>query len=417
MNLSNSGRIVLIDDNIDEARPLISTLGVEGIPYVYYDGKLEGLPTSPLEGTRFIFLDIELHGMQGQDDKTKASALVARLRKIISTTNGPYAIIFWTKHSEIIDQIIDNCSKALISPIAWLDLEKQQCLDDNGGYDLKKIFDGLHEKLKKIGAFSLYVEWENILHLASKKFIKDFSKLIPDGEKWSATTSTLFYNLYKAYVERNELQDITEQFKCSCKLLNRSFLDTLQGYSDKNLKLPDGFKLISGPIDATIRSKLNSYLLFNNSFLSRPMTGYVYKETNDNVKNLLIENIIKPDQKIDGIELCKIIITPSCDLAQNKIIKDKCSPEGKKVHRIVYGLLLPFDVDLKRKEKTEAMFDITPFWHEEKSWIIILHFSAITFQHEDQLQLPVFCLSQDLIFDIQSKAANNLNRLGNFQLK
>jgi hypothetical protein len=404
---------------MDEAVPLMSALGTNGIPYLYYDGKVEGLPSSPLEGTRFVFLDIELQGMKSQNDKTKASALIARLKKIISTSNGPYVIIFWTKHSEIIDQVIKNCSKASIPPVTWLDLEKAQCIDAAGKYDLQKISDGLREKLKAIGAFTIYVEWENTLHSASKKFINDFSGLIPNGEKWSNETSTLFYNLYKAYVDDNTLQDTTEQFKCACWIMNSGFLDILQKYSATNLKLPNDFTLLPGKIDVTILSKINSYLFLNDNLLSRPMTGYVYEDTDKNLKNSLIKSIFKTGEAPKGCKLCKIIVTPACDLAQNKTLIHKNRDDEKKVHRVVFGLLLTFNNDLKKKiKKTEAMFTVGAFWYKKKTQIIILHFSSLTFQHEGQFNnSPLFCLSNDLVFDIQSKAANNINRLGNFQLE
>ncbi len=90
MEISNSGRIVIIDDEHNEAFPLMEMLGKEGLPYMYYDGQPNGLPEKPPGGVRFVFLDIELQGMKGQDDKTKASGLIGRLKKIISKQNGPY---------------------------------------------------------------------------------------------------------------------------------------------------------------------------------------------------------------------------------------------------------------------------------------------------------------------------------------
>ena len=95
MNISESGRIVLIDDIRDEIEPVLNSLGNHGIPYIFFDGTQETLPKKPLEGIRFVFLDIKLRGMEGQDNKTIASGGVAILKKIISKDNGPYVIIFW----------------------------------------------------------------------------------------------------------------------------------------------------------------------------------------------------------------------------------------------------------------------------------------------------------------------------------
>ena len=166
MLISESGRIVLIDDKSDEIEPVLTTLGKHGIPYMCFNGTPETLPDQPLKGIRFIFLDIELRGMEGQPDKTKASGAVARLKKIVSKDNGPYVIIFWTAHREIIDTVLDNCKTEGISPIAWRDLQKPV----DGKYDIDKITERLREILGEIEAFQLYVEWENTVNNASKEF-------------------------------------------------------------------------------------------------------------------------------------------------------------------------------------------------------------------------------------------------------
>lgn len=368
MQLSNSGRIVLIDDTPEEALPLMTAFGENSIPFNYYDGRPEGLPHKHPEGIRFVFLDIELQGMEGQSEKNIASALVSRLKRIISSTNGPYAIIFWTKHNEIIEQVIENCKALKISPVAWVDLEKAQCRGERGKYDIKVISGRLKNKLEALGAFRLYIEWENILHSASNRFIYDFAKLIPSGDQWSAGTSALFYKLYKTYVGKNELADETEQLKCASLLMNNSFLDTLQGHSSEFLSLPTAFRMQGGEIDGTTQAKLNTYLTINSSSLSRPTTGYVYRENNDNVKSSIIKDVFKTGQVPGQIELCKVIITPLCDIAQNKVLKFKHDEDEMKVHRIIYGLLLPIPEGLGHKRsKNEAQFDIGPLWYEPES--------------------------------------------------
>ncbi len=419
MQLPNGGRIVLIDDTREEAFPLMETFGRYSIPYLYYDGTAGKLPDNPPGGVRFVFLDIELQGMRGQDDKTKASGLTACLKKIISASNGPYVIIFWTKlKQEVIELVIQNCTKAAIPPVSWLDLEKTECIKPDKSYDMQKLSKKLREKLSSIGAFRLYVEWENALHSASKKFICEFSNLVPSGEGWSEGTSALFYKLYKSYVDKNEIQDQAEQFKCACLLMNCSFLDTLQSISATDFQLPDGFRLASGNIDGITLAKLNTSLFLNNSLLSRPATGYVYREENESLQSSLIESLFKKDGSPVEIQLCKIIITPECDLAQNKTLKHRCESKERKMHRIIYGLLFPFSDDLKSyRKKNDAQFEVGAIWHEGQSYALVLHFSTLSFQHEGELSgNPLFALKRDLVFDIQSKAANHVNRLGNFQL-
>lgn len=423
MQLSESGRVVLIDDKCKDVRPLMETLGKNGVPYFYYDGNPTKLPENPLNGIRFIFLDIELKGMEGQEPKTKASGLVGRLKKIISSENGPYVIIFWTRHTEVIDLIIKNCKQSSIPPICWVNLEKSNCFNIDGSYDIQVITNALRNKLLSLGAFQLFIEWENILSASSKQFVSKFTSHINVGDNWSNETSSLFYKLYKAYVEKNELGDQTEKFRCACHLMNRSFLDTLESKTTTNLFLPDGFEIKDGSIDESTTAKINASLLLGNNLLSRPITGCVYLEENGVILEGLKVNLFKEGKTPDNIKLCKVIITPECDLAQNKAIKILNDGNISTLHRIVYGLFYPVSESTNiEKSKLhdrgkDAQFVIGPIWYESNRWLIIIHLSTLTTQLEKCFTgNTVFTLKRDLLFDLQSKAANHVNRLGNCQL-
>lgn len=416
MNLSNSGRVVVIDDNFDEIKNLLNSLGKQAVPYLYYDGSMDNLPDEPLEGIRFIFLDIELQDTKGKDEKNQASVLIAILKKIISTLNGPYVIGFWTKHIEVINYVIENCTIAKIPPVAYVDLGKPSTVDTEE-WNVEKISDKIKLKLSNIGAFQLYVEWENVLHSSSNKFINDFASLIPYGTDWSPKTSSLFYKLYKAYVDKNVFDDQAEQFKCACLLMNLSFSDVLHRFSFENLKLPDGFKLSNDEIDLSIISKLNTSLFLSNNLLKRPSTGYLYYCKNQKLLDTLAINIFKENKKPDSIKLCKAIITPECDLAQNKVLKYKDGNIEKKFQRIIFGILFNHNEDYKNILKSgDAHFQIGPFWFNDQIQIIVFHFLSITFEDENNFDKPFLSLKRDMLFDIQSKAANHVNRLGNFQL-
>jgi len=411
MLISESGRIVLIDDKRDEIEPVLITLGQYGIPYIYLDGTQETLPENPLKGIRFVFLDIELRGMEGQKDKTKASGVVAVLKKIISEDNGPYVIGFWTAHREVIVPVIENCKTKGISPVTWVDLEKMA--------DVNKITERLQDKLKQIGAFQLYVEWENTVNNASKAFVRTFSSLVKLGSDWSKDTAALFYKLYKSYVEENELQDKEDQFKCACHLMNRSFLDTLEYITRKDLKLPEGFELEKGTVTNETIAKLNSSLFLGEALTDRYNPGNVYTQDNDVIKGMLIGSIFKDGQSPGECTLCNVIISPECDIAHNKMISIVRAEEKPKViHRILYGLLVPAGPTNRLNQKgREGYFPIGPIWHDSKKQELIFHFATISFHSEGEFtEPPLFTLKRDLLFDLQSKAANHVNRLGNYLL-
>jgi len=415
MLISENGRIVLIDDKRDEIEALLITLGQYGIPYIYLDGTQETLPEKPLKGIRFVFLDIELRGMEGQKNKTKASGVVAILKKIISEDNGPYVIGFWTAHKEVIPLVLENCKTGGISPVTWVDLEK---LADVA--DVNKITERLQDKLKQIGAFKLYVEWENTVNNASKDFVRTFSSLVKLGSDWHKDTEALFYKLYKAYVEENEFQDKEEQFKCACHLMNRSFFDTLEYVTRKDLKLPEGFELQYRTISSETIAKINYSLFLGEALTGRHNPGNVYTQDNDVYKGMLMSSIFKEGQGPGESTLCKVIISPECDIAHNKMISIVEAGEQPKVmHRVLYGLLVPAGPANRLNQKgKEGYFPIGPIWHDSKEQELIFHFATMSFSPDSEFtEPPLFTLKRDLLFDLQSKAANHVNRLGNYLLK
>lgn len=412
MLISESGRIVLIDDNRDEMDLVLNTLARQGVPSIYFDGTAEQLPEQPLKGIRFVFLDIELSGMEGQDDKTKASGIVGILKNILSSDNGPYVIAFWTDHKEVIPLVLENCKKAGIPPVTSVDLEKPA--------NLNQITERMHDKLKTIGAFQLYVEWENTVNKASIEFVRKFSSLASIANDWSKDTSILFHELYKAYVEENEFEDEEEQFKCACHLMNRSFLDTLEFTTRNKLKLPEGFKLEQGAISNETKAKLNFSLFLGDALTVRHNPGNVYKIDKDEYKNMLIGSFFKDGQSPATPILCKVIISPECDIAYNKMISIK-EPDGKSdvAHRIIFGLILPvFPTSSLVPTGRDAFFRIYPIWYDNKEQELIFHLASMSFCPEKEFtQPPLFTLKRDLLFDLQSKAANHVNRLGNYLLK
>jgi len=80
-----NGSVVIVDDQIEEALPLMKVLAKTGISSKYFSGKAEELPGVPFDNVRIIFLDIELEGMHGvTEDKTKLSALANVISKIVT---------------------------------------------------------------------------------------------------------------------------------------------------------------------------------------------------------------------------------------------------------------------------------------------------------------------------------------------
>ena len=135
MELPKNGGIVIIDDKINEAVPLMNALAKRGVSYSYYDGKPRNYPKEPLESVRFVFLDMHLDEVASatNGDKNIVSSLIGGVDAVVGEDNGPYAIMVWSKHDS---QHMKDFKKAVIDdnglrckPIAILNLEKSKCFE------------------------------------------------------------------------------------------------------------------------------------------------------------------------------------------------------------------------------------------------------------------------------------------------
>ena len=140
MFLNACSKVVVIDDQIDEALPLIKLLSEKGATTLYYSGVPEEMPESPLVGVRLVFCDLRFSTTT--DSKSIISNILAMLRKIISENNGPYILIVWSTHQ---DEYIEDLKAALsgekIAPEFVLTLEKasyfessQRCRESKATY-------------------------------------------------------------------------------------------------------------------------------------------------------------------------------------------------------------------------------------------------------------------------------------------
>lgn len=493
MPLSNGGKVVVIDNELEkEALPLMVSLGKKGIPYLYFSGDKNYLPVNPLVGIRFVFLDIELFpGIMG---KNIASACANVLKTIISIDNGPYVIIFWSKHTEHILDILSYCEKVDISPVAYLDLEKSDCFTQKKIDPIDYITEKIEYKLENLGALNFFIEWENIIHKSINTFVYSISKIEDSNKSESGDTKTfkplldidceesttspkiaidvnwderlilMFSKLFISYSEEGD--DFTNKEKMSSvyQMINSSFIDTIQLNCDKaessieffnryNIKKDffericckvtsldkydsssmkdinnffvetEGFykkiddisknnlnkinaslnHIVNSVIGFNSIAKLNSALFLNFTKNQTITTGNIYSIKEISIKESLC---LSMGFDHDKCKIVSILLTPSCDIAQKKAI----------AHRLVYGIIS----NEKCTKDSESLFKIGPYWDSNNPGIkyLIINLQTIhmlTIEQHKKLKID-FTIKRDLLFDLQSKAASHVNRLGNFQM-
>lgn len=435
MTLPRSGRVLIIDDHLNEAKPLIEILSKKGIPVSYFSGEKDQFPDQPLLGVRVVFLDVVL-GTTGQSDKTKIGTAVNVINKLIDKNNGPFLIAAWTKHPECIQKIGEKLKH---QHVFIIDLKKSDCQDEGSGgemvYKIEKIEHNIKEQMKEIGIFHIYSIWENFVHDASTKSVNNFSSFCIDKTNWNKEMCSIFYSLALANAGRQvDETDKINVIKNAFYTFNSAFLDSLENqfnniehllkidelsisFSDKHVK------------DQNTRASINSMLLLSMTDISKriePGSVCGLKRRNFKMLRALIDQDIADERIISKLNKSYIPIllevSPSCDYSQNKW----------KLHRQLPGILWPTDcmrtkVKGKNKEivkNAEYIYQSPIFIYNKKIYRMVFdlrEFSTSSFNIDRKnaekksfhsLGLPIFRIRHDLLIDIQSKISQHVSRPG-----
>ena len=95
----STGRVLVVDDQPEEAVPILTALAEVGVGAVYVRGdKVEELPRQPIDGIRLVFLDMRLD--EGGDQKSVLSKTLGVLQQCVPASPMPILVVCWTKHSE-----------------------------------------------------------------------------------------------------------------------------------------------------------------------------------------------------------------------------------------------------------------------------------------------------------------------------
>lgn len=410
MTMPATHKIAVIDDNHDEIASLLAALSKKGVSYVYFTGKQDQLPPQPLSGLRIIFSDIDLFG--AKDEKNKISSLLGILKSIIAPTNGPYIIVFWTRHSDLVDKIKIEWDKTGFPPISYLCMEKNDCKDENGEYSVPIIEQKINDFSQSFQAFSFYLEWENELMQTGESFISKFHKLIPFDGNWSHNVYCLLYHMFQTDVGNKNvgIYTVPNQFYIACRLFNKSFYNEFDHHISK-ISAPDSLpKEMQGEnVLDDISPAINRFLWIHNIDSPSITPGEVFIANNEKLKVSIIRSAFKNiNISLDAITLVKMVITQSCDIAQDKLLKDD---NGISLHRLVYALILDSSIS---RSNAAWYYKFGPFLFNNKSVCMHFHLGTVCtdFIVKSDQNRPLFTIKQEILFDIQSSIANHINRPG-----
>ena len=409
-----NGSIVIVDDQIDEALPLMKVLSKNGIPFKYFNGKAEELPDGPLDNVRIVFLDIELEGMEGVTaDKTKLSTLANVISRIVTRKCQPYIIIAWTKHQELVNNLNEYLKG--LSPLFILPIDKSKCkVNGSDEFDIQEVSKQLDEKIKELGCFEFFLKWQNISNRSSGKIINDISSIYPFDGKWNNNTNNLLVKLADAYAGKQVDND--NVWKYAMLSFNSLFLDIIENdiFTDnldtnKNMDLPQQPNLDDKNIIGEINRRLHISIENN----VNPVPGNIYSSIENMVvdKKILIENIFNGDLNqfkekenlIEKSELIHLEVSPFCDYAQNKW----------KRSRILNGVKWPekYEGNLK---KADYVYKTPLVRIDNNLYYFVFDIRFLTSIEIEKLNnvTSTMRIRKELLNDIQTKIAGHINRLG-----
>lgn len=187
------GRVVVLDDKIEEVKGLITLLSKQSIPFVYLDHVPEEYESYTDLGIRIIFLDLVLES--STDEKTVKSVLYNNLNRLIKKDNGPYIIAVWSTQREHYQKQLEELRNELeYAPEKIIYLDKAPFKNFK-----EELYDSLEDSFKEVfqdcSLLSFISLWENSINSSVIQVTSKFNDILPQDVKRKA-------NVYAANLAR-----------------------------------------------------------------------------------------------------------------------------------------------------------------------------------------------------------------------
>lgn len=281
MILPNNGKVVVIDDQLEDVKELICSLSKEKMPFVHYkEEDLSDLPDTPIENVRLVFLDLELVAPTylGSDSKNITAPIKSRLKRILAPKTS-YALIIWSRKENKYktDLLKDfNTDFKDYCPIFCTSLPKADIIGKSDA--IASIKEELKVEIEKFKAFNAFLIWEAIVNDAAGKLTNSITTIYPPDANWDAQTKFLLYKLALAYSGKAVHNfDSVRQLKNAFYTLTLSLSDNIDSSID--LLIDDQYKDLvssSGKASNNFSSAINKLLLISSGSDEITQPGNIY---------------------------------------------------------------------------------------------------------------------------------------------
>lgn len=465
MILPKNGRVIIIDDESAQAIPLISALSKFNIATTYFDARKETLPLKRFNDVRVVFLDINLVGGAQPSWHTEKAILINNITSIIEPQT-PYILFVWsvneTDHFEDLVKLFDEDLNPYKPIVPLIKMDKNEMFNQNTGDDgivkwtlnhsieetIQLIKQKINEGISTIDSFEALLKWENIVSDSTTDITNEIVFLANGKSNLNEELKKIYYKLAEAmWGNTVKGKGATEIITQSLSVFNKMFLDNLDNNLRTRLTI-DYLKDVVEPEDFSYDTicLLNTKLILTNSEKGVHIPGNIYKikdeigvvksiinelkdrssfypdfcekagvklseaiNPNGNLVNRLKSDfnvyfIAKIDEIISKSVYIGLEITPICDYTQ-----------GKRIYpRILPGLIIEDAYYKYFKTKTESCTITPPLDIKGTKQRLLFEFRYLN-THEAEKFLneeSIFRLREQMITEIQSKLAGNINRPG-----
>jgi len=447
-----NGRIAIVDDQIEQALPLMRIFAKNNIPYVYYKGNdIEYLPEQPENDIRILLLDLNLLGGRDNQPKDIRSSLFSVISHIISPNNYPYVLVLWSRqekeYREILEELYSNALKKC-APIAILEWIKSDFFPNFSDEEVNKdeeykIIDELKKVVAGFPAYSYLMQWENYVHHSADATIQDIFHDYHSYDEWEDKANCILDMFAKSYLEQHyRAVSVEEKAKASLFFLNDVYYDTLESIV-ANSRIENAVELqyeVDECLMSDIKSKVNNYLLMSKSQTQINHPGCIFTSSDNSVecvkrsKEIINDCLDTQDIRIQVISKfqsmkllearlmynqlrkerrdailataipCSVVVTPACDFAQNKA----------KYDRIVMGIIIDSCYKQLIDTKSEAIYISPSFDEGSHERVLILNYRFFLTQDLSKVNgIKQICrIRNSVLSEIQSKLARHISRQG-----
>ena len=342
MSLPETGRIIIVDDKINQALPLINYLSKYRFPFKYFNGELSNLPDQGQGFTdiRLIFLDLNLVD-NSIPDRTHFSKIKAVLNRIIESVSHPYLLVIWSRHeekiSELQDYVFDEvggmnlkkpCHIISANKLSYYELDGTEVV----GSDFNELKTLIETELQQFPELKSILQWENAINKVAHQVSSEIFNLQGSYQDWALNTRNILSLFAQVSIGNHfSTSDNSTKLNSSYEVINQLFMDKLETHfyalTKENIDLSN-----TTYSDELSKKKINTKLL-TGTIVKQDVfyPGVVITSSDENLKKMILSKILTSNVTsiISEWDLNEI---PFCDLNQNmqtEICTDKCISENK----------------------------------------------------------------------------------------